>query len=134
MTNAQAHAFAAQWIEKFNRLDLEAVLAHFAEDVEFTSPRAIAVVGKPTLRSRKELADYWRKSVSSITSLHLTLDHVINDESARRVVIVYISEVNGKRIRAAEFFEFNHAQQVIHGEAMHGAAVAAKQRSALSGS
>jgi ketosteroid isomerase-like protein len=33
MTNTQAHAFAAEWIDNFNRLDLEAVLAHFAEEV-----------------------------------------------------------------------------------------------------
>jgi len=123
MTKAQAHAFAAEWIDSFNRLDLEAVLAHFAEDAEFTSPRAMAAVGKPTVRSRRELGDYWRKSVSSIRSLHFTLDHVINDESAGRVIIVYISEVDGKRIRTAEFFEFNDAQQVIRGEAMHGATV-----------
>jgi ketosteroid isomerase-like protein len=123
MTNAQAHAFAAEWIDNFNRLDLEAVLACFAEDAEFTSPRATAVAGKPALRSRQELGDYWRKSVSAIRSLQFTLDHVINDENANRVVIVYISEVDGKRIRAAEFFEFNDAQQVIRGEAMHGVAV-----------
>lgn len=123
MTNAQAHAFAAEWIDNFNRLDVEAVLACFAEDAEFTSPRAMAVAGKPTVRSRQELGDYWRKSVSSIQSLHFTLDHVINDESAGHLVIVYISEVDGKRIRAAEFFEFNDAQQVIRGEAMHGTVV-----------
>ena len=124
MTNAQARAFAAEWIENFNRLGLEAVLSHFAADAEFTSPRAMAVVGKPTVHSRQELSDYWHAAVKSIRSLHFTLDHVINDESAGRVVIVYISEVDGKKVRAAEFFEFNDAQQVIRGEAMHGAAVA----------
>jgi hypothetical protein len=123
MTNAQAHAFAAEWIDNFNRLDLEAVLAHFAEDTEFTSPRAIAVVGKPTLHSKPELSGYWYEAVKFVESLRFTLDGVINDESAGRLVIVYVSEVNGERTRAAEFFEFNDALQVVRGEAMHGAAV-----------
>lgn len=124
MTNAQAHEFAAVWIKDFNRKDIEAVLSHFADDAEFTSPRALAIAGKATLRSRRELADYWHAAVKSIGSIHFTIDHIINDDSSGRVTIVYLSEIDGKRMRGAEFFQFNSSLQVIRGEAMFGAAVA----------
>jgi ketosteroid isomerase-like protein len=95
MTDAQAGEFAAEWIRNFNAKDVDAVLAHFAEDAEFTSPRALDVAGRPTLRSRSELADYWHAAAKSVTSIRFTLDHVINNEAARRLAIVYTSEING---------------------------------------
>lgn len=123
MTNAEARKFAEEWIRNFNARDVDAVLSHFADDVEFTSPRAVAITGKATVRSRRELADYWRTSLKSVESLHFTLDHVINDEAASRLTIVYVSDVNGRKIRAAEFFDFDGSGRVARGEAMHGAAL-----------
>jgi hypothetical protein len=37
MTHEEALAWAEQWIDEWNRHDVEAVLAHFADDVEFNS-------------------------------------------------------------------------------------------------
>jgi ketosteroid isomerase-like protein len=124
MTNAQAQDFAAAWIQNFSAKDVEAVLAHFAEDAQFTSPRALVVAGKATLQSRRELAEYWHAAVKSIGTIRFTLEHVINDESSGRLTIVYISEIDGKKVRAAEFFQFNSSLKVIRGEAMYGAALA----------
>jgi SnoaL-like domain len=124
MTDAQAQEFAAAWIESFSAKDVEAVLSHFAENAEFTSPRALAIVGRATLRSRRELADYWHAALKSIGSIRFTLDHFINDERAGRLTIVYLSEVDGKKVRAAEFFQFNRSLQVVRCEAMYGAPVA----------
>jgi ketosteroid isomerase-like protein len=36
----EAAAFAGQWVEDWNNHDVEAVLAHFTDDVVFTSPLA----------------------------------------------------------------------------------------------
>ncbi|HEV2425502.1 MAG TPA: nuclear transport factor 2 family protein [Terriglobia bacterium] len=124
MTDAEGRQFAVEWIRNFNARDLDAVLAYFADDVEFTSPRAVAITGKATVHFRRELADYWRTSLKSVESLRFTLDHVINDEAAGRMTIVYISEIDGRKVRAAEFFEFDSSGMVIRGEAMHGATVA----------
>ena len=38
VSQARAEAFARDWIDAFNRHDLEAVLSHYADDVEFSSP------------------------------------------------------------------------------------------------
>ena len=123
MTSVQAQEFAAEWIKNFSEKDVEAVLSHFAEDAQFTSPRALVFAGKATLHSRRELADYWHAAAKSVGSIRFTLDHVINDDSAGRLTIVYLSEIDGKKVRASEFFEFNDSLQVIRGEAMYGAPI-----------
>jgi hypothetical protein len=120
MTNAEAQRFAERWIQAWSERDADWVLAQFAEEAEFTSPRALAVVGKATLPSRRELADYWHAALKAVASIQFTLDHVIHDEAARRLAIVYVAEINGKKMRAVEFFEFDAAGKVIRGEAMHG--------------
>ena len=124
MTDTQAQEFAARWIHAFNAKDVDGVLSHFAEDAEFTSARALAFTGKATLHSRRELGDYWRGAVESIGSIRFTLDYVINNEASRRLAIVYLSEIDGRKTRAAEFFEFNDSLQVVRCEGMNGAAVA----------
>jgi len=123
MTTAEARQFAEEWIRNFNARDVEAVLSRFADDVEFTSPRALAIIGKTTVHSRRELAAYWNTGLKSIRSLHFTLDHVIHDEAAGRLTVVYISEIDGKNIHEAGFFEFDSSSRVIRGEAMLGAAL-----------
>src|SRR5205085_11775812 len=47
MTNASAELFARAWVDAWNRRDVEAVLAHFADDAVFISPKAERVVGNP---------------------------------------------------------------------------------------
>ena len=121
MTNAEAAKFAAQWVESFNRKDVNAVLAHFAEDATFRSPQAVSFGARPHLNSREELRTYWTAALQKIGSLHFTLDGVVNDPAERRLVIIYLADIDGNRARAAEIYEFNEASKVIHGEAMYGA-------------
>src|SRR4051794_30176838 len=45
MTNEEAQRWAEQWIDEWNRHDVEAVLEHFADDVVFVSPVAATVTG-----------------------------------------------------------------------------------------
>ncbi|HEY2015687.1 MAG TPA: nuclear transport factor 2 family protein [Bryobacteraceae bacterium] len=121
MTDRQAEQFAEEWIENFNRGDEDAVLAHFAEHATFTSPRALKIAGRETLASRGELSAYWKTALRSIRSLHFTLDRVVHDSSARRIAMVYLSEIDGDRRRAVEIYDFDESGRVIRGEAMYGA-------------
>jgi ketosteroid isomerase-like protein len=45
MSRPDADAFAARWCADWNAHDLEALLAHFTDDVVFTSPVAQRVLG-----------------------------------------------------------------------------------------
>jgi len=118
MTQTEALAWAREWIADWNRMDVAAVLAHFADEAQFTSPRALALMGRATVSNKRELEEYWGRARTRVQSLHFELDHVLNDGD--RLAIVYIAEVNGVRMRAVEFFRFDDAGRVVAGEAMHG--------------
>lgn len=121
MTKLEAVRFAEEWVGNFNRKDAEAVLRHFAEEATFSSPRALTFGGRADLRSREELAAYWRAALGAIGSLHFTLERVVNDDEAGVMVILYIAEIDGGRVRAAEVYTFDKSSRIVHGEAMYGA-------------
>ena len=102
MTREEAQAFAEQWAAAWNERDVERVLAHFEDDVTFTSPTALAVVGVATLRGKQALRDYWNKAVARIGSLRFTVDRALWDAEHRELAIVYESEIDGRRRRVSE--------------------------------
>src|SRR5258707_12741053 len=55
MTYESMMTFADSWIAAWNRRDVEAVLAHFAEDAQFVSPIARNFVGVRCFETRKSL-------------------------------------------------------------------------------
>ena len=113
-----ATAFAQRWISDWNHKDVDAVLAHFSENVVFTSARAKAIVGSPRVEGNSSLREYWSKAIDRIQSIHFTLDYVISD--GNRMSIVYMAEIDGRRMRAVEFFIFGEDGLVREGEAMYG--------------
>ncbi|HVJ00798.1 MAG TPA: nuclear transport factor 2 family protein [Sphingomonas sp.] len=105
-----APAFAAEWCAAWNAHDLDAVLAHFHDDVAFTSPVAAKllpetggrIVGKAALQA------YWEEGLRRIPDLHFTVERVFAGIDA--IVIQYrnqrgvsVSEVlvfDGDRVRS----------------------------------
>jgi ketosteroid isomerase-like protein len=75
VSSPEPSAFAARWIDAWNARDIEAVLAHYADDVVFTSPTALrfiphsggSVYGKDALRS------YWTAALKANPDLHFEL-------------------------------------------------------------
>ncbi len=63
MPTPDAHRFADDWVRAWNAHDVEAVLAHFHDDVLFTSPVAARVLpetGGGVVRGGKDaLRRYW---------------------------------------------------------------------------
>ncbi len=78
MTIPDPGEFSQTWLNAFNAHDIDAVLAHFHDDVVFTSPVAARVApetagivhGKATLRT------YWIKTLTSVPDLHFELVEV----------------------------------------------------------
>jgi hypothetical protein len=48
MTPNQAQQFAAEWVAAWNRHDVDAVLAHYADDFTMTTPMIQKLLGVPT--------------------------------------------------------------------------------------
>lgn len=116
-----ARAFADRWIFEWNRKDVEAVLSHFSESVVFTSPRAKAIVGTSRVEGKSSLREYWTKAIDRIETIHFTLDYVISEGD--RIGIVYIAEIDERRMHCVEFMIFGEDGLVREGEAMHGVEV-----------
>ena len=113
-----AKGFADQWISDWNRKDVGAVLSHFSDTVVFKSPRATAFLGSSRAEGKSRLNEYWTAAIQRIETIRFTLDSVLSD--GNRVAILYIAEINGKKMRAVEFFVFGDDGLVREGEAMHG--------------
>jgi hypothetical protein len=115
--------FAEAWIAAWNRRDIEAVLAHFAEEAASVSPVARNFVGRPELRNKKELEDYWRGALDRISTLEFKLDHATWDGRRSELNVVYEANLNGERKRACEIMQFDASGRQIRGEAFYGMAI-----------
>ncbi|HZR12213.1 MAG TPA: nuclear transport factor 2 family protein [Acidimicrobiia bacterium] len=104
-----ARRWAQQWADEWNRHDVDAVLEHFAADVEFTSPVAAAVTGDPVVRGRDALRAYWTAALARTRDLHFDVDDVhvgggclailYRNQTGRRVTEVMVFGTDGKVTR-----------------------------------
>jgi SnoaL-like protein len=124
MTYQSMMAFAESWIAAWNRRDVDAVLAHYADTAQFISPLASNFVDRPILCDKKELEDYWRAALARISALEFKLDHAAWDERRRELNVVYEANLNGQRKRACEIMQFDASGRQISGEALYGAVLA----------
>ena len=69
-------AFAAAWRDAWNAHDLDAIVAHYTEDVVFTSPAARIVGEDGTVRGKAALRAYWGKGLDLIPDLHFEVEGV----------------------------------------------------------
>ena len=109
------------WSANWNRRDVEAVLAHFADTAEFVSPVAERYAGSATLSGKAAIGDYWRAAVARIDVLEFTLDHASWDAELLELTVVYAGNLNGDKKRTCEIMRFAPDGLQIRGEALYGA-------------
>jgi hypothetical protein len=69
-----AEVFVQGWLQSWNDHDLEAILAHFTEDVVFSSPMAVQLAdGDGTVRGKPALREYWDRGLQRIPNLRFEL-------------------------------------------------------------
>ena len=79
MTATHAQRIVEEWIDGWNRRDLEAILAHYADDISLSSPLVIersvndtgTIVGKAALRT------YFGSGLQRSPDLHFELKRVL---------------------------------------------------------
>lgn len=108
-----AESFAHQWIADWNARDLDAILAHYAPDVVFSSPKAQEITGLAFVSGKSALASYWRDALERNPELRFELDRVYAGVNC--VTIAYIR--NGA-LRVAETLEFENGM-VVRGYVAH---------------
>ena len=133
MTRDQAAAFAAAWAAAWNERAVERVLSHFDDDVSFTSPTAVSVVGVGTVRGKQALRAYWNAALARIGTLRFTVDGIIWDPDTRELAIVYVSEIDGRVRRVSENLTFCANGLVVSAKVFHGIEAASRDRDAHEG-
>jgi ketosteroid isomerase-like protein len=76
-------AFADEWVRAWNAHDVEAVLAHFHEDVLFSSPVAARVLPETggVVRGKAALRHYWQTALGQLPDLRFEVISVYRGES-----------------------------------------------------
>jgi hypothetical protein len=71
MEIAEAQAFTEQWLRDWNAHDIDSLLAHFTDDVVFTSPVAVRLFGGDgVIQGKEALRKYWSEGIRLIPDLH----------------------------------------------------------------
>jgi ketosteroid isomerase-like protein len=72
MTPEQTAAFAREWIEAWNSHDLDRILSHYAGEVEFISPFAVALAGASDgmIHGSEALRAYFSRALDAYPDLH----------------------------------------------------------------
>lgn len=78
MTAEQANELAHSWIEAWNAHDMDAILAHYTDDFEMTTPYIVSIMNDPngTLKGKEAVGDYWRKALTVYPDLYFKLENV----------------------------------------------------------
>jgi ketosteroid isomerase-like protein len=107
---AFAEHFAHEWVEAWNSHDLEAVLSHYRDDFEMSSPFIIAFSPESsgTLRGKEAVGAYWAAALEKFSDLHFVLENVF--VGADSVALTYTSVLDKK---AVEIFFFDESGKVV---------------------
>jgi ketosteroid isomerase-like protein len=110
LTEHHARVLAEEWIAAWNRHDLDAILLHYAEEVEFTSPFVVRLLDDPTgtVRGKAALRDYFARGLAAYPDLRFELLQVLVGVES---VSVYYRSV-GNRL-AAEVMELDAQGRVV---------------------
>lgn len=129
LTPEIARRVADGWLRAWNTHDLNAILAHYADSLHFTSPNVVPRMGRPdgTLHTQAELRDYFAQALKAQPNLRFDLEDVLlgvdslallyRNHRGQRVVEVMHLDGRGQVYRAtvqyANIVQYANAAQVV---------------------
>jgi ketosteroid isomerase-like protein len=118
IARADAEKLAAEWVAARNAHDLDAILSHYADDVEIASPVAAQLLGTPDGRvvGKAALRDYFARGLAAFPALRFDLHEIFVGTDT--VVLVY---ANQRGTRTAEVMELDARGRVVRMRATYGA-------------
>jgi len=109
VTRAEGDELADHWIQAWNEHDLERILAHYADDVVFSSPfiQKVGMSSSGTVSGKEALLTYFTAALARYPALTFQLRAVFRGIDS--VTLIYES-VNG--LLAAETMILNERHEV----------------------
>jgi SnoaL-like protein len=109
MTDAEAQAFADEWIAGWNSHDLDRILAHYRDDVTLSTPFVARLLGREGIVAGKvALRSFWSLALERFPDLTFTLYGAY--AGAQSVVLNYRSVAG---LAGAEFLRLDEHGRVI---------------------
>ena len=105
--------FARAWIDAWNAHDLDRILAHYADDVEITTPmiRLATGVDSDTLKGKAAVRDYWAAALERLPDLHFELIDVAAGVDS--IALYYRSVMEKLAIEVMFFDEQGQVMRVV---------------------
>lgn len=109
LTQDKANQLAVDWVESWNSHDLDRIMRHYSDEIEFISPFAIKILGDPSgiVRGKAALKNYFSKGLDAYPDLKF---HVHKILAGLRSFTVYYESVNN--LMAAEVMEVNDRDKI----------------------
>jgi len=122
MTEEQAEAFAHEWLAAWDAQDLDLILSHYSEDVVFSSPFVIRLVGAPSgeVRGLDALRVCIARGMEEYPDLRSEPIAVLPGAGS---IALHYKSVAGRE--AIETLEFDRAGKIRRSTAHYSAPVAA---------
>ena len=108
--------FADDWQAGWNAHDLDAIMAHYHDDIVFRSRKAVPITGGGQIDGKPALRAYWAAALARQPDLAFQVEEVF--EGFGMLVIVY---TNHRGVRAAETLRFDDSGLVVSASACHRA-------------
>jgi limonene-1,2-epoxide hydrolase len=116
MDREAAGRFVEAWCASWRKVDIDAVVAHFADDAEMRSPLALSLTDSPVVAGVENIRAYWRKAYGHIESADIKILNWSWDETIARLTVWWqLGDT-----RASEFMDFDGACRVVRSEAFYG--------------
>lgn len=110
MTKNDAEKFADAWIAAWNAHDLDAILSHYDDAIELTSPVAAKLLNQRNgkINGKENLRAYFHRGLEAYPQLRFNLENVLFGLNS---LVLYYTNQNDTY--SAEFMEFSATGKVI---------------------
>lgn len=110
MEKKLADKFAEEWIAAWNSHDIEQIMTHYDEQIEFHSPfiQLLKFNDTGTITSKQQLRAYFEIGLKAYPDLHFKFHHCF---IGINTLVLYYTSVNHQL--AAEVFELNESGKAI---------------------
>jgi ketosteroid isomerase-like protein len=99
ISRESAQRIAHGWIDSWNSHDIDRILSHYSEDIIFSSPFIVKLLGNQsgTIRGKEELKSYFLKGLQAYPELNFELNDILIGVDS---ITLYYKSVNN--LSAAE--------------------------------
>jgi hypothetical protein len=113
---ADLRQIAEHWIAAWNAHDLDAIMSHYAADIDFEADTVVRRWNRPDgrLHGIAELREHFRRGLELAPTVHFTLEGVFSTpsgyavlyrrETGNRVVDAVELDADGKAVRVRAFY------------------------------